>query len=175
MINLISLQSKNFSYIIYALMSTQNIIFSALKLDKEENNITPDDINEIFYSISDNSKKIKKLLKRKNSIEKEIVSLMDISLYSKQKLTNKQIKYYKEYSESLQYDGSFLKINLKAVMDDDYFKNIINQILLNEGDYSKIYKELKEIADYQYNALFCLNRIILKGNKFIKRFTVFKL
>lgn len=165
---MVMLSVKQINYIV----NTQKFLEHVLKLDIRQNvnEVSVKDIHKLIGCIAKNSKEINSFLKKKKMLDEKITEHMDFFVSSKNKLSARQMKYFKDYMEISQYEGSFVKTNLKEVNNEETLKEIKSQLWLSDGDYNSVYENLKNIVDYQYNALYSLKRIVNKANRVLKVF-----
>lgn len=150
-------------HIAYGIYKAQNQMISVIKKYQYNENAEEAEttkIDNLLSSIDDNSKNINRLLKEKNNLKGKIDTVMDLYSYSKTALTNEQMNRFKKYNDLFQKENSNLKENLNKLKDDKYIKNLSNQILKNNYDYSKIYNSLENINTYQKKAIINLNALI---------------
>lgn len=160
MFTLVSTPLTRIDYIAYEIYKKQNQIITAIKSYRDSKENTIEEIDELIGEIDKNAKTINHLLKEKNTLNNKLSTVMDLFMFSNKSLSEQQMDNFKTYSDFYREQGEIVKQNLSMVKNENYFKKLSREILINKENYSKIYEELTVIYNYQVKAIDSLNSII---------------
>ena len=143
----------------YELDKAHKTIVKALKkIDEEE--ISVEKVDLLFENVEKNSRIIKKLLVEKENLRGNVKAIMNVFVFSNRRMTEEQMESYRRFEENTREKNKELKEILEKLHNRDQVKNISTELMKNKSDLKKIYSDLKEINEYQAEAIRSLNLII---------------
>ena len=156
-------------YIAYEILRSQTQIMQTLKKGDIVKNLHSDEegeadkIEELIANIDSNTRSIMGLLKEKNKVVGQLETSLDIRAYAKKTLDEAQIQKLSAFSALYSEKGEALRNSLQKIEEKQNLNLVKKEILHTDSDLNYIYKELKELSDYQDEALYSLQSIVLSG------------
>ena len=173
MLNSISLSRFNTDSITLKLSKTHELIFRALeKCAIDISKINANDISGLMEYLNENSRRLNNLLTKNKKISLKVQTYLDVYSFYNKSFSKSQMKLYNEYLMLKNKSDDSIKNSMNLIYDKKLIKELSSEILSNDNKYNELAKKLTFILDEQNKAIRLLNKIVSKGNKFIKSFKV---
>lgn len=127
---------------------------------EESKEIDNDDINNIIEEIDNNFTIISDLMKEKSKVSAEISSKFNLKIKNKEKLTNQQMLYFKEYNNIVKEEEKIISNHTTKIKDKKELISLENEIISTGSSLKLIYQKLKNILDSQIKVIASLYKAI---------------
>ena len=153
-------------FMAYQIFHEQAKIIAIVKKEQEEQEKELDalDVGDMLDDIDKNARSINTLLKDKYNIFGRLLAIMNLKAYTKTVMSEYQITAFQEFNTYYEQESEKVNQKLQAI-EERQIEIAKKEILKRDSDYSSVYKELKTLNDYQYDAIFDLNNIVEQGNR----------
>jgi hypothetical protein len=153
----------NVEYLAYQVLKAQSQIICVIKKSDEDETEDVKDINKILTDIDENSRCITSLLKEKRKLVDKIQTRMDLLAYTKTTLNEFQIISFAEFSAIYKNENMALHNTMTKIEDNKEITKVKKEFMKKESDTNFIYNQLKEIMNYQLEAMQTLRSIVLSA------------
>ena len=127
--------------------------------------VVEQDIDDILTDIDTNKRHIHRLLCDKNHIYGQIQTAMQLKAIAHAQMTEAQISIYRQFAEDYDREQTHLADRLVAIDEKLEQHTLQKEIARPNTDFDFLYKELKDLSDSQYDAIFNLNHMIELGQQ----------
>ncbi len=156
-------------FIAYEVFKTrQNIIKVITKEYENRENVTvSSEIDNLLAKNNDNFRQLVSLVKKKNYVSGRFQVLMQLREASRVPFSQNQIKAISEFGKTYSEENTKLMSAIKNIESKKLLQSSISELLQKDSSFEIIYGELKNINDYQLDAIDRLKAIINKGNEML--------
>ncbi len=117
-------------------------------------------IQSLFDYLHAHTREITQLLKEKNRMIAKVQHAMDEKIQSKQRMTEKQMQAFQDFSSIIEIENSKIHKALLHIEALKGMKQIQKEFLAHETSYEQVYSQLNQILQYEKTAIASLQQII---------------
>lgn len=127
---------------------------------KQDTKIQAEDINNIIIEIDNNFNVISSLLTEKKKLSNNISIKFNERIKNKQKLTEQQMSYFKEYNDIISEEEENISLYTTKIHNKKDMINLENELLSNQNNFKTIYNKLVVVLNNQIKVIASLYRAI---------------